>query len=212
MATRYKLFTLQNFAQAKLRRASVTSSRGFTLIELLLVIAIIGALATVILVSTSNSRLKARDAQRVSDMTQIQFALERYYDDSNAVSPSFPACGSGGICCSTKYISGNNSNNSNNDNCGSGGSGYWSSLIGTPYLNSIPVDPKNYYDPLGTHLNSYAYYYRRGYRKIGDYQICSSGFNSDYVIATRLENPPQVGSVVRDCGNCSFPSCGSGGT
>jgi prepilin-type N-terminal cleavage/methylation domain-containing protein len=54
---------------------------GFTLIELLVVIAIIGFLAVAVLVSLNSARAKSRDARRVSDMYQIQTALELYYND-----------------------------------------------------------------------------------------------------------------------------------
>ncbi|MDE2037753.1 MAG: type II secretion system protein [Patescibacteria group bacterium] len=54
--------------------------KGFTLIELLVVIAIIGILSSIILVNLASSRAKARDAQRVSDIGQIQLALSLYYD------------------------------------------------------------------------------------------------------------------------------------
>jgi prepilin-type N-terminal cleavage/methylation domain-containing protein len=60
----------------KLRKSS-----GFTLIELLVVIAIIGILAAVVLVSLNSARAKSRDARRVSDMHQIQTALELFYND-----------------------------------------------------------------------------------------------------------------------------------
>jgi len=56
------------------------ASRGFTLIELLVVIAIIGILSSVVLASLNSARTKARDTRRVSDMKQIQIALELYYD------------------------------------------------------------------------------------------------------------------------------------
>jgi prepilin-type N-terminal cleavage/methylation domain-containing protein len=58
-------------------------TRGFTLIELLVVIAIIGLLSSVILASLNSARIKGRDARRVSDLTQIQVALELYYDKYN---------------------------------------------------------------------------------------------------------------------------------
>lgn len=58
--------------------------RGFTLIELLVVIAIIGLLSTLAVVALNNARLKSRDAKRVSDIKQIQTALELYYNDANA--------------------------------------------------------------------------------------------------------------------------------
>lgn len=55
---------------------------GFTLIELLVVIVIIGILATLATVTLSSARGKARDARRVSDVKQIQTALELYYNDA----------------------------------------------------------------------------------------------------------------------------------
>lgn len=54
--------------------------RGFTLIELLVVIAIIGILSAVVLTSLNSARQKARDARRISDIKQIQLALELSYD------------------------------------------------------------------------------------------------------------------------------------
>ena len=57
--------------------------KGFTLIELLVVIAIIGLLSTLAVVSLNNARQKSRDARRVSDVKQIQTALELYYNDAN---------------------------------------------------------------------------------------------------------------------------------
>lgn len=53
---------------------------GFTLIELLVVIAIIGILSSVVLASLSTARKKARDMRRISDVHQIQLALEIYKD------------------------------------------------------------------------------------------------------------------------------------
>jgi len=56
---------------------------GFTLIELLVVIAIIGLLSTLAVVALSSARAKARDAKRISDIKQIQSALELYFNDKN---------------------------------------------------------------------------------------------------------------------------------
>jgi prepilin-type N-terminal cleavage/methylation domain-containing protein len=57
--------------------------KGFTLIELLVVIAIIGLLSTLAVVALNNARQKSRDAKRISDIKQIQTALELYYNDEN---------------------------------------------------------------------------------------------------------------------------------
>ena len=63
------------------------NKKGFTLIELLVVIAIIGLLATLSVIALNTARVKARDARRVSDIKQIQTALEMYFDQYN----SYPA-------------------------------------------------------------------------------------------------------------------------
>jgi prepilin-type N-terminal cleavage/methylation domain-containing protein len=65
----------------------VRHNKGFTLIELLVVIAIIGILSSVVLASLNSARQKSRDAKRVSDLKQLQLALELYYD-SNGGYPS----------------------------------------------------------------------------------------------------------------------------
>lgn len=62
--------------------------KGFTLIELLVVVAIIGILSSVVLSSLNGARSKARDAKRVSDLKQLQLALEMYYDSNSS---SYPA-------------------------------------------------------------------------------------------------------------------------
>ena len=59
------------------------NKKGFTLIELLVVIAIIGLLATLSVVALNTARVKARDARRVSDIKQIQTALEMYFDTNS---------------------------------------------------------------------------------------------------------------------------------
>ena len=54
--------------------------QGFTLIELLIVIAIIGILSTLAVVALQSARQSARDAKRISDIKQMQIALELYYN------------------------------------------------------------------------------------------------------------------------------------
>lgn len=72
--------------------------RGFTLIELLVVIAVIGMLASIVLVSLGPARGKARDARRLSDLKQIQLALELYYDKYESYPNTGGALWSEGRC------------------------------------------------------------------------------------------------------------------
>jgi len=69
-------------------------NRGFTLIDLLVVISIIGLLSSVVLATLDSARVKARDAQRITALKQIQTALELYYADNGR----YPGWGgSGGV-------------------------------------------------------------------------------------------------------------------
>jgi prepilin-type N-terminal cleavage/methylation domain-containing protein len=80
------------------------SKRGFTLIELLVVIAIIGILSSIVLASLNSARQRGRDARRISDIKQIQLALELYYD-ANSAYPSGTIYGSNGPLAGAGYIS-----------------------------------------------------------------------------------------------------------
>lgn len=77
-------------------------ARGFTLIELLVVIAIIGILSSVVLSSLNTARVKGRDAARVSQIRQIQYALELYYDANG----KYPACLFAGGSCGSAILNG----------------------------------------------------------------------------------------------------------
>lgn len=70
------------------KTSSGRSSKGFTLVELLVVIAIIGVLATLILLQLGTARAKARDAKRISDVSQIRTAVELFFDDNNGRYPT----------------------------------------------------------------------------------------------------------------------------
>lgn len=71
--------------------------RGFTLIELLIVVVIIGILATMTMIGVSSVRVSARDSRRISDIKQIQSALELFFSDENiypaAITPGLPLVG-----------------------------------------------------------------------------------------------------------------------
>ena len=93
---------------------------GFTLVELLVVIAIIGILASIIMASLSTAKAKGRDGKRLSDIKQIQLALELYDD----------ACGNFPV---TIYGTSGNV-------CNAGGSSPFG-LVAGGYITTVPTDP-----------------------------------------------------------------------
>lgn len=115
---------------------------GFTLIELLVVIAIIGVLSALLMANFVGVRQRARDAQRKSDLRQIQSALELYRSDNG----SYPTYSSSTLPCGTKssMYAGNPGifPNSPPNNT-------------SVYMQSIPCDPLSgstgyYYSSTGT--------------------------------------------------------------
>ena len=127
------LFFLSTFSRTM-------KSRGFTLVELLVVISIISFLSSVVLANLNTARAKARDAQRISDMHQLQNALELYKNTYG----SYPNCinqVSNGIC---------------GDAGGNLNTGYtsFSTALSPLIPNNIPSIPK---DPLNTNNLGYEY-------------------------------------------------------
>jgi len=67
--------------------------KGFTLIELLIVIAVIGLIASIVLVSVNSARVKAKDARRKEDLQSLTKALALYVQDNNGQLPLSNECG-----------------------------------------------------------------------------------------------------------------------
>ncbi len=61
------------------KKNQIQNTAGFTLIELLVVIAIIALLASIAMIALVSARQKSRDVKRLSDMTQMNTALELYH-------------------------------------------------------------------------------------------------------------------------------------
>lgn len=118
---------------SKIKCQKPKTMKGFTLIELLIVVAIIGILATLIITNLISVRQRARDAERKSDLRQIQSALELYRADNG----SYPLSGA------SNSLSSCPSNSSLTNQSGT-----------TVYMQKIPCEP------LGTTFyNSGNYYY-----------------------------------------------------
>lgn len=99
--------------------------RGFTLIELLVVIAIIGILASVVLASLNTARAKGRDAMRISQLKEMQKALEMYATDNG----TYPSSGSAWHGTTTGCFGGNGKTTLN-------------PLVTGGYISAIPEDPQ----------------------------------------------------------------------
>ncbi len=73
--------SLYSFISPKL---GLKQNQGFTLIELLIIVAVLGILSTVTLITLTGSTSHARDTRRMSDLKQYQTALETYYSSNDA--------------------------------------------------------------------------------------------------------------------------------
>lgn len=122
----------------------IFQSRGFTLIELLVVIALIGTLSALLFANFNAARERSRDAQRKSDLRNIQTALRLYYNDY------------------MRYPQDDNSHDGTFGRilgCGVGGlelcdwNGTWIA-DSTTYMSTLPRDPL---DQAGDSSNDYLY-------------------------------------------------------
>ena len=107
------------------------NKNGFTLIELLVVISIIGVLSTIAMTSLNAARAKARDVVRLSDITQMQTALELYYADHG----HYPSTGSITTTLCDPGCAGVNGNFTVTAN-------WIPDLVAEGYITQLPVDPK----------------------------------------------------------------------
>ena len=96
-------------------------TKGFTLIEMLTIIAIIGILATMVVVNVSGARIRARDTKRLADVKSIQNALEMYFYKTK----TYPS----------------DTNDNPLVNCGGISIADLGVELG-PYLETIPTDPQ----------------------------------------------------------------------
>jgi general secretion pathway protein G len=117
----------------KLKISIHKKMNGFSLIEILVVISIIGFLATMAAYALNIARMKARNASRLSDINQVQKAIDLYYDNNG----HYPQ---------VSYAS------TNDENCGEDGK--WCDLETEleSYISRLPRDPSGL-------QNNFRYYY-----------------------------------------------------
>lgn len=133
--------------------------KGFTLVELLVVVSLIGILSTLVIANLNSARERARDAQRKSDLRNIQTALRLYYNDFSGYPASNPT--SGGMIV------------------GCGGSCSWASAWvrnGVTYMNILPRDPLS--------TQSYRYISASAGSEVYTLEACLENRSDDRGVAT----------------------------
>jgi len=151
--------------------------QGFSLIELLVVISIIGVLSSLAVVSLNSARVKARDALRKADMTQMRTAIMLYYDETER----YPICGATswnpaasdfGAAATQTFA-----------DCYKVTLGSLLTAGAKPYLSQMPKDPKNETNSPSTD-STYLYRY------------ISSSNGGEYALVFRIEESTDL-QVIR---------------
>lgn len=156
--------------------------KGFTLIELLVVIAIIGLLSTLAVVALTSARAKARDAKRISDVKQIQTALELFFADGGQKYPAQTAAvalGQGALSAL----------------CSDAAAGFATGpCTKTTFMGKVPRDPSGPATPAACISTSGA---------ACDYGYISKSSDATYELWFRLEGPS--GELIAGM-NCASPN------
>lgn len=174
---------------------------GFTLIELLVVVAILGILAVgvMVLLNPVAQIQKSRDAQRKSDLAQIQKVLEQYYNDKGRYPFSSDGFFSGSGACAT-VIPYRIAAVSSIDGCIDWGQ------VWTAYNTTLPIDPtsssRNYVYFVSTDGQLYRLYANLE-RGSNDPQICKN-------LDANGECPGVSGMYIKSCGKTPAKPCNYG--
>lgn len=127
---------------------------GFTLIELLVVVAIIGILASIVVISLQGAQKSSRDAKRKVDLASVQTALVMYADKNGR----YPA--------TTTWQNSNEAQPWINDT-----SAMPITLV-PDFISVLPLDPRN-------DSNWYRQYWYRSDSNGSNYKLMARGMESD---------------------------------
>jgi len=157
-------------------------SSGFTLVEMLVVIAIIAILTGIIVTDIAGSKAKSRDAERASDLAQIQLAIEQFFDRCDVYPVSPLSTSDNGTIDGVTY-------------CPSG-------VTLENFISVIPTDPSGAGAPLGTSTYGYT----------TNYDTSSTLYPqpTDYVLYTKFEASNSVLSQSAPAPTSWTPSFPSG--
>lgn len=75
-------------------------NHGFTIVEIAVVVAAIGIIMSIVVVTFNVTQIKARDNRRTSDAVVIKTALAQYYMDNG----EYPSCTNAGFGCDITTI------------------------------------------------------------------------------------------------------------
>lgn len=159
--------------------------RGFTVVELLVVIAVIGILASIVVVSYSGYQKRTRDNERKSDMSQMAAAFAAYALQKNTFMTTGSGCG--------LYGNGNGWVNAGPTDLVA-----YPKSMATCLQEAGILRDANFKDPLGCNYDSGGVCgsYRgtpvQAYMKV----TCTKSGSSITYILTHLENEPRIDAEV----------------
>jgi prepilin-type N-terminal cleavage/methylation domain-containing protein len=125
--------------------------KAFTLIELIIVVAIIGILATVVMISLSAAQAKARDGRRKADVVNAKKVVDLFYSEKNR----YPYCSSAhnGSECAFSNTTGTEAFYGGSTKGGiysTNGDAAW---LANYFTGGFPIDPKLKKDGASVYLS-----------------------------------------------------------
>jgi len=139
------------------------TTSGFTIVELLIVVVVIAILAAISIIAYNGVQQRARDTERMAELTSLQKALEIYHAEKGG----YPLCGSTSGPNLTPILSSGTAYDCLVDELVPG------------YTSAIPADPTN--------NGSYVYRYAPGYKKNGTTSYAGGTATDNYILGTKQE-------------------------